>query len=78
MFLQGYLMVPLREGADFTLYCRRQHGNPSPVLAVALSSARPSPQSLRHPEHECSLASQLDPVSPWIGFLSGTRNNHSI
>src|ERR1700761_8564973 len=94
----GYLMMPLREGADFTLYRRRQHGNPSLVLAVPLSSARSSPQIFRHPEHECSLAYQLDPawaakplrlagqysyspiraVSPWIGFLSGTRNNHSI
>jgi predicted ATPase/transcriptional regulator with GAF, ATPase, and Fis domain len=58
----GYLMVPLREGADFTLYRGRQDGNPSPVLAVALSSAQESPQDLRRLEHEYSLTSQLDPA----------------
>ena len=31
----GYVLEPLREGADFTLYRGRQHGNPSPVLAIA-------------------------------------------
>jgi predicted ATPase/transcriptional regulator with GAF, ATPase, and Fis domain len=55
-------MVPLREGADFTLYRGRQQGNPSPILAVALSSAQASPQSLQQLEHEYSLASQLDPA----------------
>jgi hypothetical protein len=29
----GYVLKPLREGADFTLYHGRQHGNPPPVLA---------------------------------------------
>ena len=53
-------MVPLREGPDFTLYRGRQHGNPSSVLAVALSSAQPSPQSVRLLEHEYSLAGELD------------------
>ena len=36
----GYTLEPLREGADFTLYRGRQHGNPSPVLAVALAAER--------------------------------------
>ena len=58
----GYLLVPLREGADFTLYRGRQNGNPSPVLAIALSAEQPSPQSLRRLEHEYSLASKLDPA----------------
>jgi PAS domain S-box-containing protein len=58
----GYLLVPLREGADFTLYRGRQHGNPSPVLVVALTGEQPSPQSLRRLEHEYSLSAELDPA----------------
>ena len=54
--------MPLREGADFTLYRGRQHGNLSPVLAIALSAEQPSPQSLRRLEHEYSLAADLDPA----------------
>jgi PAS domain S-box-containing protein len=58
----GYVLEPLREGADFTLYRGRQHGNPSPVLAIAVSAEQPSPQSLRRLEHEYSLAAELDPA----------------
>ena len=58
----GYVLVPLLEGADFTLYRRRQHGNLSPVLAVALAAEQPSPQTLRRLEHEYSLAAELDPA----------------
>ena len=58
----GYELVPLREGADFTLYRGRQHGNASPVLVVALTMEQPSPQSLRRLEHEYSLAAELDPA----------------
>src|SRR5260370_40036718 len=57
----GYVLEPIREGADFTLYRGRQHGNPSPVLVIALSAEQPSPQALRRLEHEYSLASELDP-----------------
>src|SRR5258705_5949234 len=57
-----YVLVPLREGSDFTLYRGRQHGNPSPVLAIAPSAEQPSPQSLRRLEHEYSLAAELDPA----------------
>jgi PAS domain S-box-containing protein len=56
-----YVLEPLREAADFTLYRGRQHGNPSPVLAVALDAEQPSSQSLRRLEHEYSLAADLDP-----------------
>jgi hypothetical protein len=45
----------LREDADFTLYRGWQHGNPSPVLAVALAAEQPSFQSFRRLEHEYSL-----------------------
>src|ERR1700677_709649 len=58
----GYVLVPLREGPDFTLYRGRQHGNPSPILVVALTREQPSPQSLRRLEHEYSLAAELDPA----------------
>ena len=59
--LSAYVLEPIREGPDFTFYRGRQHGNPSPVLAVALAAERPSPQSLRRLEHEYSLAAELDP-----------------
>jgi PAS domain S-box-containing protein len=59
----GYVLEPLREGPDFTLYRGRQHGNPSPVLAVGLAAEQPSPQTLRRIEHEYSLAAELD--SAW-------------
>jgi PAS domain S-box-containing protein len=59
----GYELVPLRGGADFTLYRGRQHGNPSPVLAIAPAAQQPSPQTLRRLEHEYSLAAELD--SAW-------------
>jgi predicted ATPase/GAF domain-containing protein len=58
----GYVLVPLREGADFILYRGRQHGDPSPILAVAPTTEHPSLQSLRRLEHEYSLASELDPA----------------
>ena len=58
----GYVLVPLREGADFILYRGRQHGDPSPILAVAPATKHPSPQSLRRLEHEYLLASELDPA----------------
>jgi PAS domain S-box-containing protein len=58
----GYVLVPLREAADFILYRGRQHGDPSPILAVAPATKHPSPQSLRRLEHEYLLASELDPA----------------
>ena len=44
--LSAYVLEPIREGPDFTLYRGRQHGNPSRVLAVALAAEDPSPQGL--------------------------------
>src|ERR1700722_4809046 len=58
----GYVLETLREGAEFTLYRGRQHGNPLPLLAVAPSAAQPSPQCLRRLEHEYLLAADLDPA----------------
>src|SRR5260370_9682778 len=58
----GFVLEPLREGAEFTLYRGRQHGNRSPVLVIALSAEQPSPQTLRRLEHEYSLAAELDPA----------------
>jgi PAS domain S-box-containing protein len=60
--LSGYVLEPLREGADFTLYRGRQHGNASPVLVVAVTAEQPSPKTLRRLEHEYSLAGELDPA----------------
>src|SRR6266404_1774894 len=60
--LADYVLEPLREGGDFTLYRGRQHGNPSPVLLIALSAEQPSPQSLRRLEHEYSVSADLDPA----------------
>jgi PAS domain S-box-containing protein len=58
--LSGYMLDPLREGLDVTLYRGRQDGNPSPVLAVALAAEQPSSQGLRRLEHEYSLAAELE------------------
>src|SRR5260370_7406038 len=58
----GYVLVPLREGADFPLYRGRQNGNPSPVLGIALSAEHPPLQIVRRLEHEYSLAAELDPA----------------
>src|SRR5437879_9390153 len=52
----------LPEAPNLTLYRGRQHGNPSPVLAISLSAEQPSPQTLRRLEHEYSLAAELDPA----------------
>jgi PAS domain S-box-containing protein len=57
-----YVLEPLREGADFTLYRGWQQGNTAPVLAIALTAQHPSPLSLRRLEHEYSLAIELDPA----------------
>jgi PAS domain S-box-containing protein len=58
----GYMLKPIREGGEFTLYRGRQRGNPSPVLVVALAAEQPLPESLRRLEHEYSLAAELDPA----------------
>ena len=58
----GYVLEPIREGPDFTLYRGRQPGHPSAVLAVALAAEQPSPQSLRRLEDEYSLAAELEPA----------------
>jgi serine/threonine protein kinase len=39
----GNALEPIRQGADFSLSRGRQHGNPSPVLAIAASAKRPLP-----------------------------------
>jgi PAS domain S-box-containing protein len=57
-----YVLEPIRDGAEFTLYRGRQHGKPSPVLVVAPTAEQPSPQSLQRLEHEYSLAAELEPA----------------
>jgi len=76
----GYVLQPLREGADFTLYRGRQRGNPSPVLVVAPAAEHPPPQILwqwRLPIIPNSGESSkllpklesLPPDCPWTGAL---------
>jgi hypothetical protein len=48
----GFVLEPLRKDPDFPLYRGWQHGNQSPVLVVALTTERPSPQGFRRLEHE--------------------------
>src|SRR5262245_58448600 len=59
--LSGYVLAPLRESADFTLYRGQTYDDPSPVLAIALFE-QPSPQSIRRLIHEYSFAAELDPA----------------
>ena len=55
-----YVLEPLREGADFTLYRGKERANQRRILAVAVAAEQPSPQSIRRLEHEYSLATELD------------------
>ena len=57
-----FLLDAILEGAEFTLYRAREHGNPSPILVVAPTAEQPLPQSLRRLEHEYSLAAELEPA----------------
>src|SRR5947209_8729438 len=56
-----YILEPIRDGAEFTLYRARQRGNPSPVLVLAPTAEQPLPQTLRRLEHEYSLAPEFEP-----------------
>jgi PAS domain S-box-containing protein len=57
-----YVLEPIRNRAEFTLYRARQHGNPSPILVVAPTAEQPLPESLRRLEHEYSLEAELEPA----------------
>ena len=57
-----YLLEPIRNRAEFTLYRGRRRGNPMPLLAVAPTTEPPPPQTLRRLEHEYSLAAELEPA----------------
>ena len=57
-----FLLDAILEGAEFTLYRAREHGNRSPILVVAPTAEQPLPQSLRRLEHEYSLAAELEPA----------------
>src|SRR5579864_4742849 len=39
-----YVLGPIRDGAEFTLYRARQRGNPSPVLVLAPTGEQPLPR----------------------------------
>src|SRR5580698_2050426 len=55
-----YVLEPIRDRAEFTLYRARRRDNSMPFLAVAPSAEPPPPQTLRRLEHEYSLAAQLE------------------
>ena len=55
-----YVLEPLREGADFTLYRGKERANQRRILALAVAAEQPSPESIRRLEHEYSLATELD------------------
>jgi hypothetical protein len=57
-----YVLEPIRNGAEFTLYRARQPGNPKPLLVVASTAEPPLPQTMRRLEHEYSLAAELEPA----------------
>jgi PAS domain S-box-containing protein len=57
-----YVLEPIRNSAEFTLYRARQHGDPTPLLVVAPTAEQPSVQSVRRLEHEYSLAAELEPA----------------
>ena len=57
-----YVLEPIRDGPEFTLYRARQLGNPMPLLVVAPTRRTTLPQSLRRLEHEYSLAAELEPA----------------
>ncbi len=57
-----YEFEPLREWGDFTLYRGSERRSHMPILAVAITSERPSTRSLGRLEHEFSLAGELDPA----------------
>jgi predicted ATPase len=57
-----YILEPLRERADFTLYRGKERANHTPILAVAVTAEQPSPHILRRIEHEYALATELDPA----------------
>ena len=58
----SYLLEALRDDGELTLYRGHEPGGHTSVLIVAPAAEQPSPQSLRQLEHECSLASDLDPA----------------
>lgn len=57
-----YVLEPIREGAEFTLFRGGHHGNPMPLLVVTPSREQPLPQTLQRLKHEFSLATELDPA----------------
>jgi serine/threonine protein kinase len=58
----GYKLETLWEDGEFVLSRGVRAGEPSPLLAVAPASARPSPGSLTRLEHAHALRDELDPA----------------
>ena len=59
----GYLLDPLREDGEFTLYrARANHPEAPCVLILSPVSRRPTVESLKKINHEYALKDQLDPT----------------
>src|SRR4051812_34004263 len=58
-----YVLEPLREGADFTLYRGTRTGDGMAVLALAVAADSPSPHHLQRLRHEYTLA--REPAASW-------------
>jgi PAS domain S-box-containing protein len=57
-----YELLPLREWADFRLYRGSERRSQMSILAMGITTERPSTRSLGRMEHEFSLAGELDPA----------------
>ncbi len=71
-----YVLEPIRNRAELTLYRARQPSNPMPLLAVAPTAEQPLPQSLKRLEREYSLAAELGPA--WAAkppIISGAKGS---
>ncbi len=55
-----YILDPVRERVDFTLYRGQACDSQTPILAMVVAAEFSSPQSLRRLQHEYGLASKLD------------------
>ena len=58
----GYVLETLWGDVEFVLSRGARGGEPSPLLAVAPTSAQPSPGSLTRLEHAYRLRDELDPA----------------
>ena len=66
-----YVLETLRKGAEFTLYRGQQHGNPFPVLALALAAEQ---RQQRLEQAKADAVQQLSPDQPGRIIGDGKQN----